>query len=141
LSDIQCALGISQLKKLDIFLKRRREIAKIYNNFFAKLDYIKIQKLGPNVLHAYHLYNIKFNFLKKKIKKNKIIKLFRDNNINLQTHYFPVHLQPYYKKNFKFKKNDFPESEKHYNCSFSLPIYFRLKNKDIKKITDIFKKI
>ena len=135
ISDIQCALGISQLKKLGKFLKKRREIALRYNNFFKKYKNVEMQKVLPKSKNAYHLYVIRVNF--KKNQKKNLIRFLKKKNINLQTHYFPIHKQPFYKKYFK-KKINLPKTEKHFLNSLSLPIFYNLKIKDQKKIIFYF---
>ncbi len=134
LTDFQSALGISQLKKIKFFLKKRNQIAKIYNSKFKMNPYLKIPKTNSFSKHAYHLYPLLIDF--KKIKKTKIqlFKYFKKNNISLQVHYIPIHLQTFYKRNFKYKNGDFPVSEKFYSQEVSLPIYYSLKKKDIYKI-------
>ena len=136
ISDIQCALGISQLKKLDIFLKKRRDIAKKYDLFFKNYKYVSLQKKQKKTKHAYHLYVIWLNF--KNNQKKKLIKYFKNNKIFLQTHYFPVHQHPVYKKiRNKFQK--YSNSKKHYETSISLPIYYNLKIKEQNKIINLLK--
>ena len=103
ITDFQCALGISQLKKLNRFVKRRRQIAKIYNKEIEKVKHVSIQENGNIDNHAFHIYPISINFKKLKITKNKLIKIFLKNKIKVQTHYFPIHIQPYYKKKYGFK--------------------------------------
>ena len=134
LTDFQSALGISQLKKLKNFLKKRTEIAKIYDSEFKKNPYLKIPQSNKFSKHAYHLYPLLINFKKIKKTKKKLFKYFEKRDIFLQVHYIPIHLQPYYKKNFKYKIGDFPVSEKFYSQEVSLPIYYSLKKKDVYKI-------
>tara|TARA_B100000900_G_scaffold195284_1_gene165237 strand:+ start:714 stop:1856 length:1143 start_codon:yes stop_codon:yes gene_type:complete len=141
LTDIQCALGISQLTRLKFFIKKRRSIAKKYNNFFKKYNFVKIPMEKKFCTHSYHLYPLLINFERLSIDKKKLISIFKKNNVFLQVHYFPIHLQPYYKKRFKFKVGDFKVAENFYKEEISLPIYPDLKQKDQSKIIGIFKKI
>lgn len=143
ITDIQCALGISQLRKINKFVKRRKEIAKIYDEEFSGEEIFKIPRVGKNYSHAYHLYPLQINFFKKNQKRDFFNKLYKD-KIKLQVHYIPIHLQPYYRKNFGFKKGDYPVAESFYKKEVSLPIYFSLKTKEvykvINKIKSFFKK-
>lgn len=141
LTDIQCALGISQLARLKFFIKKRRIIAAKYDNFFKKYNFVKIPKEKKSCTHSYHLYPLQINFKKLSIDKKKLISIFRKNNIFLQVHYFPIHLQPYFKKKFKFQVGDFIVAENFYKNEISLPIYPDLRSKDQNKIIGIFKKI
>ena len=140
ITDFQCALGISQLKKLNKFVKRRRQIAQIYKKEIESVKHVNIQENKNINNHAFHIYPISINFKKFKITKNKLIKIFLKNKIKVQTHYFPIHIQPYYKKNYNFKKGDFPEAEKFYGNTISLPIYYSLKNQEVYKVLRILKK-
>tara|TARA_Y100000590_G_scaffold190596_1_gene216932 strand:+ start:1136 stop:2287 length:1152 start_codon:yes stop_codon:yes gene_type:complete len=134
ISDIHCALGISQLKKLELFVKKRKLIAKKYDFAFKNIKNLKIPKILHNVSHAYHLYPVRINFKKFDINKNLFFKNLKKRKINLQVHYIPIHLQPYYKKKFKFRKGDFPVAENFYEEQVSLPIYYSLKNKEVNYI-------
>jgi len=140
ISDIQCTLGITQLKKINKFLKRRNEVAKMYNKAFSNDMRFKIPDMKKNYTHAYHLYPLQINFDILKISKNILFKKMREKKINLQVHYIPTHIQPYYKKNFNFKIGDFPIAEEFYNREVSLPIYFSLKDKEIKTVIKYLKK-
>ena len=141
ITDLQCALGTSQLKKLDKFVKRRNEIANIYNSFFKNYKEIIIPKVSKNCIHAFHLYPLLINFEKLKIPKNILFNELKKKNVLLQVHYIPIHLQPYYRKNYKFKNGDYPVAEKFYKQEVSLPIYFSLKNKEVKYICKLLIKI
>ena len=121
LTDISCALGLSQLKKLDEFLHLRRLIAKRYDEFFSKIDFIKpLYNFTNN--SAYHLYIIKIDFEKLKITKKKFVLKMRENNIGLQLHYIPINKQPYY-KNLGYGNEITPIMEEYYKKAISLPIY------------------
>ncbi len=139
MSDISAALGISQLKSLGKFLKKRNLIAKKYNYFLKNLP-IHTQKILPQNYSSYHLFIIQIDLKKSKISYNKIIKLFRKKNFFVNLHYAPVHLSPYFKK-IGFKKNNFPISENYQENSLSIPIFSDLKEKTFLKIINLIKSI
>ena len=97
----------------------------------------KLPKIEKENLSSHHLYAI--NIDTNKINKNFFFKYMSKRGINLNVHYIPIHLHPFYKK-LNFKKGDFPNSEWHYDTSISLPIYVGLKINDQKKIINIIKK-
>ena len=135
LTDIQSALGISQLKKLDKFCKHRQKIAFFYNSIFNNSDNIIQNINAKNITHAYHFYPLRINFKSRKITKANLFKYLIKNNINLQVHYIPIFMQPYYKKNFNFDYNEFPESINFYNQEISLPTYPYIKKNEINKVS------
>ena len=143
INDIECALGLSQLKKVKRFLKRRREIANFYNKSLSDLEGCKVPKIAQNlgIKHAYHLYPLQINFKSLKISKKKFFNFFYKNNINLQVHYVPVYKFSCFKKYKFFKSKNFPIAENFYNNEVSLPIYYNLKNYDVSKIIRLLKKI
>lgn len=123
ITDFQCALGSNQLKKLNRFVQKRRNIAKKYDEAFENTDFLKIFKSHILVGHAYHLYPLQIDFEKLAITKSVFFKKMKESGINLQVHYIPVHLQPYYQKNYGFRSGDLPVAEKFYAKEVSLPIY------------------
>jgi len=143
LSDLNCALGDSQLRKLNLFVKRRIKIAKIYDKEFSGIDHIYTPKVNKNVNHAYHIYPLRINFKKFKIDKSFFLKKMKSKNVNLQVHYIPIFNQPYYKKRFKVKKKEFKIVSDFYSQEVSLPMYFSLKDTEVnyvvKHIKDILK--
>lgn len=141
ITDFQCALGISQLKKLDSFVEKRRNIAKYYDDFFYSDDRVIIPKVSEKVKHAYHLYPLQIKFDELKISKKDFFLKMKENNIHLQVHYIPVHLQPFYRKTFGFKEGDFPEAEKFYERELSIPIYPSLEEEDLIYISNTLKKV
>ncbi len=134
LSDINAALGITQLKKINKFIKKRNELAKIYNSKLNDLD-IDLPIQLSNVLSSFHLYVIK---VKPQIR-NKLFDYLIANKIDVNMHYLPLHLHPIYKK-YKFKKGDFPVSELHSETAISLPLYPSLKKSEINKTIKVIRK-
>jgi len=122
LTDIQAALGKSQLKRADAGLIRRKEIAKIYKEAFSGKSYI-ISQTGVVDGHAYHLYVVEFK------NRNGLYEYLRENNIYAQVHYIPVHLMPYYRQ-FGWKEGDLPLAENYYKHCLSLPMYPTLKEEE-----------
>ena len=123
ISDIQAALGISQLKRLDYFKKRRREIVNFYNKEL-NIPHL-IEKDYSNA--CFHLYPILVEN-----RKDFYFKA-RGKGLNLQVHYIPVHTQPYYAK-FGYKKGDYPKAEEYYKKCISLPLYPSLTDDDLNEI-------
>lgn len=135
ITDFQCALGINQLKKLDKFLKKRREVANYYDSVFKNKDEFIIPHVSEKVKHAYHLYPLQIKFDKLKIDKKEYYYRLKELGVVFQVHYIPVHLQPFYRKNFGFKYGDFPIAEKFYERELSIPIYPSLTKSDLYKIS------
>ena len=134
LSDISSALGISQLKKLKRFIKKRKEIVLYYDHFFKK----KSKLLNPilkkkNSITSWHLYVLQIDFKKLNIPKNIFFKKMRDLGINCQVHYIPLNKQPFYQS---FSNDIFFGSEDYYNKSFSIPLHYSLNKKDVKFIAE-----
>ena len=136
ITDIQAALGESQLRKIDQFIDMRRKIAKIYNMGFAKNDLITTPTESSNVMHAYHLYTILIDFEKLNKTRNQVMQELKTENIGTQVLYIPVHLQPYYSKKYGFKKGDFPIAEKYYQSCLSIPIFPHLKECEVNYVID-----
>lgn len=130
MNDIQAALGITQLKKLDKFKKRRREIVEYYNQNL-KLPHL-IEENFSNA--CFHLYVILVENREKFYCEAKKV------GLNLQVHYIPVHTQPYYQQ-FGYKWGDYPNAEKYYERCISLPLYYDLKDKDLREIIKRIKDI
>ena len=139
ITDFQCALGSSQLEKLDRFIIKRREIAKIYDESFIGIDIMKIPENSASIDHAYHLYPLQIDLEKLSLTKSDLFRKMNQKGINLQVHYIPIHLQPFYKKNYGFKPTDYPISEKFYELIVSIPLYPSLKNREVQKVVEDIK--
>ena len=134
ITDIQCALGISQLKKLDSFVKSRRKIARIYDEIFYENPYFDVTIEKENRESAYHLYPI---LLKDKFVKYKkeIFSRLRQEGLGVQIHYIPVYKQPYYQK-LGFDSELCPVCEEFYKREISIPMYPTLNDEDIEFVKD-----
>ena len=134
ITDIQAALGDSQLKKLDKFTKQRQKIAKAYDIGFSKNKFIRTPTKNKRINHAYHLYTLLIDFKKIKKSRNEIMKKLKDLNIGTQVLYIPVHLQPFYSQKYKFKKGDFPNAESYYDNCLSIPLFPGIKKSEINHV-------
>ena len=124
LSDINCALGLSQLKRLKHSIKKRTNLAKIYNKFFSKFSYFKYFKSKKGNSSAYHIYPLFINFKKLKTNpKDFYFNLKKKYKNQIQKHYTPVYRFKYYKEKYKTNLKNFKNTEEFYNNSFSLPLY------------------
>jgi len=130
LTDIQAALGVSQLKRLDSFLQKRRSIVDTYNQAFADIPNLTILKEQKYSRAAFHLYPLLIDFESLEISKIEFFEQMKLKGISLQVHYIPVHLQPFYQQ-FGYKVGDFPQAEKFYEMEVSLPLYPNLRLKDV----------
>lgn len=136
MTELQAALGKSQLNKIQSFVERRRNIAKVYDNELAN-EPITLPYQASYGVSSYHLYPIQVNDAKKRLS---IFNKLRDKGIGVNVHYIPVHTQPFYKK-LGFKLGDYPESERYYAKTISLPIHYSLSEKEQLFIIDTLKDI
>ena len=135
LTDIQSALGISQLKKLDKFVKRRREIVSLYEKLLKDNPYFELPVEKDYAYSSWHLFPVK---LKDKYipYKKEIFEKLRNNNIFLQVHYIPVYRHPYY-KSLGYKEGLCPNAEIFYKKEISFPIYYSLTDDEINYFVDM----
>ncbi|MGJ0287380.1 UDP-4-amino-4,6-dideoxy-N-acetyl-beta-L-altrosamine transaminase [Aliarcobacter cryaerophilus] len=140
ITDMQAALGISQLKKLDSFVKRRKEIALRYDEAFFNSIVKPLYSFNQN--SSYHLFVVKVDFSKLNISKVELFNKMREKSIGIQLHYIPINKQPFY-KNLGYGNEDTPIMNKYYDECFSLPMYSSLSNEEqeyvIKTLFEILK--
>ncbi len=137
LSDINCSLGLSQLKKLNKFINKRRLIAENYNSLLKDLKYVSIPKIDNNINSSWHLYLLLIDFKKLKKKKIDLFNYFKKKNIRLQQHYIPINKYSFYKSKISGK---YQNSLDYYNRTVSLPIHYNCSNKDIISVVNKLKK-
>lgn len=141
LTDFQCALGISQFKKINKFIKRRREIVAKYNQAFKEIKEIITLTEKPYVKSAWHIYPIQFRLEKLKATRKEIFDYFHKQGISVQVHYMPIHLHPFYKKQFGYKKGDFAVAENYYQRTITLPLFPKMTDKDVEYVIQVVQKI
>ena len=139
MTDIQASLGISQIKKLNFFIKKRNQIAKIYDKELKYLP-LKLPKIKKNVLSSFHLYVVLVKKNQKKISRNKLYFLLKKKGILTTVHYIPIYKHPYYKK-MNFNMSNFKNNEEYFKNAISIPIYPGIKKKNIFKVINTLKKI
>ena len=133
ITDIQCALGLSQLKKADRFVARRRELAALYNDLLGPSDLVDAPVEKPGCRSAYHIYVVRLNLEKLKITRRDVFDQMARAGIGCQVHYIPVHLQPFYAKQLGTGRGDFPAAERFYDRCLTLPLYFSLTEKEVNR--------
>ena len=140
ITDIQAALGSSQLKKLPLFHARRSEIVQKYHNAFFDNKHISIAQKNSIELSAHHLFVALIDFEGAGISRAKLMKSLVEHNILTQVHYIPVVLNPYY-KNLGYSIDQLPNANSFYKCALSLPNYFSLSDKEQDYVISTLKNI
>lgn len=141
LSDVQSAMGIEQLKCLNNFLAIRNRYAKIYNEFLKTMPEIEIPNCPQEAKNSWHLYIIKLKIERLKINRDQFIEALRKENIFANVHFMPLNLQPFYQKNFGYKKGNFPNAEDAYSRIVTLPLYPKMTLKDLDDVILAVEKI
>jgi perosamine synthetase len=134
LTDLACALGLSQLKKLEMNLARRREIAARYTGAFRGLHGVLVPSVRPDVNPAWHLYPIRVNPLFLNTDRAQIFRALRAENIGVNVHYIPVHLHPYYRDQLRYRSGEYPVAEAAYEQLISLPMFHGMSDQDVEDV-------
>jgi perosamine synthetase len=138
LTDIQCALGLSQLKKLSEYIELRNQIAKKYDQAFVEIGEVEPLRVSDAVKHAYHLYVVR---LSKNLDRSEVFRNLRKMGIGVNVHYMPVHLHPYYRTLFGFGFGLCPNAEETYERILSLPIFPAMSDKDVESVIESVRKV
>jgi dTDP-4-amino-4,6-dideoxygalactose transaminase len=139
--DIQAAIGLEQLKRIDTYYKRRQEIWAEYNKRLAKLPLILPAPFEPNTKHALHLYTVLLDINKTKITRDQLLDALIKEKIGTGVHYKALHLHPYYQETYGYKLGDFPETEFVSDRTLSLPISANLTDQDVNDVIEALEKI
>jgi len=139
MTDIQAALGASQMSRLDEFVKRRRNLAQRYNEDLESFP-IMLPWQHPDTFSAFHLYVIRLKLKEINKSHRQVFEELRNEGIGVNLHYIPVHTQPYYSR-LGFKRGDFPGAERYYREAISIPIYYDLTDEDQDIVIDKIKQV
>jgi len=134
MTDIQAAIGIHQLKKLDEFIKIRTNYAQMFSKEFAKYPSLIVPEQIKNIKHAWYLYPILLNLEELNITRNEFINELKELNIGTSVHFIPNHIQPYYRDTFGYKQDDFSVAQWVYEREISLPLYPKMTEQDVNDV-------
>ena len=123
ITDIQCALGLSQLAKLDRFVKRRREIAGLYTKAFTPSPLLVVPHQEADRENAWHLYMLRLRLDRMTKTRRQVFEELRAKGIGVHVHFIPLHLHPYYRDRFGYGRGDFPEAEAYYDSALTVPLF------------------
>jgi perosamine synthetase len=133
LTDVACALGLSQLKKLSANVARRREIAARYTSAFAGLP-LTLPSVDAGANPSWHLYPVRLDLERLTADRSQVFRALRAENIGVSVHYIPVHLHPYYRDRFGDQTGAFPVAESAYQRLISLPIFYGMSDQDVQDV-------
>jgi perosamine synthetase len=134
LTDVACALGLSQLMKLRPNLAWRREIAARYTAAFRAVPGLILPSVRAEVNPAWHLYPIRVDLTKLTVDRSQIFRALRAENIGVNVHYIPVHLHPYYRDQFGYGGGEYPVAEAAYEQLVSLPMFHGMTDQDVENV-------
>ena len=141
LTDIACALGISQLKKLEANLARRRAIAARYTRAFCELPGVVVPVVRDTVVPAWHLYPIRLKLEALSAGRAEVFRALRAENLGVNVHYIPVHQHPYYLERFGYKGGEYPVAEDAYERLISLPMFHAMTDQDTEDVVAAVNKV
>jgi UDP-4-amino-4,6-dideoxy-N-acetyl-beta-L-altrosamine transaminase len=140
ITDIQCALGISQMRKLDSFIERRRELVEIYKETFAAMNIDAC--LLTEAREKKSSYHLLVAMISGGLERRKrVFNELRSNNIWTQVHYIPVHFQPWYQETYGYREGDYPNAESYYGSCMSLPLFPAMEDADVVRVAEAFDQI
>jgi len=133
ITDFQCALGLQQVKKIDVFIKKRRQIVKRYNETFCKMDQLILPEESKNGKSGWHLYVLR---LKDPRKRRPIFEDLRNRGVLVNVHYIPVPMQVYYANILKYSMTGLSVAKAYYESAITLPLYPKMTNSDVDYVID-----
>jgi dTDP-4-amino-4,6-dideoxygalactose transaminase len=141
MTDLQAAIGIQQLKKVDRFAKRRKEIWDRYKKELANLPIILPPEPAPHTAHAFHLFIIMVDTEKTKVTRDELISRLHRKNIGTGVHYIALHLQPYYREMYGHRRGDFPNADFISERTLSIPFSAKLTDEDVGEVIAALREI
>jgi len=134
--DIQAAMGIHQLPRIDTYWKRRQEIWNTYNMAFQDLPVFLPAPVPGDVKHSYHLYTLLLDIDRLSISRDGFLEEMTKRNIGVGVHYIALHLHPYYRETYGYREGDFPNAEWISHRTVSLPLSPKLTDQDVQDVID-----
>jgi dTDP-4-amino-4,6-dideoxygalactose transaminase len=131
MTDVQAAMGLAQLRKLERFQQRRREIVAAYNTAFEPMDALETPVERPEVEHAWHLYVLRLRFGALQIGRDQFIEELTARNIGTSVHFIPIHIHPFYRQKYGYLPENFPVAHGAYQRMLSLPLHPGLTDDDV----------
>lgn len=139
--DLQAAIGIHQLSRIDKYWKRRQEIWLKYNEAFKGLPVFVPAPVEPNTRHAYHLYTLLIDTDKLSLTRDEFLDLMTEQNIGVGVHYIALHLHPFYQRTYGYKHGDFPNAKWVSDRTVSIPLSAKLTDEDVEDVIQAIKNI
>ena len=139
ITDLQCALGVSQLNKLPGFIKRRREIVTMYKELLEGIHGVKVPHESPDCQSNFHLFVLLIDFSLLQKSRADLMNSLRQQGIGTQVHYIPVHTQPFYQENFNTRWGNHPVAENYYRQCLSIPLYQGMTNEEVLRVINALK--
>lgn len=141
MTDIQAALGLSQLQRLEWFIERRKNICKLYDEAFSEIDEIITPWVSPQVRHSRYIYPILVENNRLRIDRNQFIEALKAENIGTSVHYIPVHFHPFYQRTFGLGRGDYPVTESVFDRLISLPLFPQMTDDDVQDVINAVDRI
>jgi UDP-4-amino-4,6-dideoxy-N-acetyl-beta-L-altrosamine transaminase len=141
MTDMQASLGISQLKKLDSFIEKRDYLSNIYDKYLNNIYEVITPRVSSEMKHARHLYPICLRTEDMRISRDDFISRLLEKGISTSVHFIPLHLQPFFRKNFHCKRGDFPVAEDIFKRTLSLPLYPGMSEKEVCDVVECIDEI
>jgi len=139
ITDFQCALGRSQLKRLPAFIEKRREIVARYNEAFQGLDWLRtpaVADVANCETISWHLYSVQIDFSALGLTRSEVMHRLRKDGVGSQVLYIPVYLQPWYRRTYGYSPGKCPQAEAFYANCLSLPLYPELTQDDQQRVIE-----
>lgn len=144
LTDLQCALGLSQMERLPSFLARRREIVAAYNSAFADLDWLStpgLRQPADAATTSWHLYTVQIDFAALGRSRPKVMARLREAGVGTQVLYIPVYLQPWYRRTYGYGPGKCPQAERFYARALSLPLHAGMTDADVTRVIEAVRQV
>src|SRR5439155_14855509 len=141
MTDIQAALGIHQLRRLDGFVRRRQEIAAQYDEAFSGLPEVLLPPRLPGRSHTFHLYPIQLQLDLLDLNRSEFMEELRARNIGASVHFIPLHRHPLYRERYGYRAEQFPVAEELYRGLLSLPLYPKMTGQDVSDVIGAVREI